>query len=187
MKTALSITFLIAVLCLSATAGPISSLPPLLPPPVVKRPAPLLSPSHAGAVKNKPMARVTKATTFTPASVTKSGCTVINDFNWFHCDTNDPTCILYDVIHVTMVALAGPAATIEMSEDLRDWMWVAQYGAATFDRDVEFEWNPPSSQRVPQRFFRLVATPVSDFSAASGEIRRNPNFKGLRAWSRPRK
>lgn len=179
MKTLL----LLAGLCFPAYAAPLTPLLPL-PPPPVKRPVPLLSPSHAGAVKNKPMARVTKASVFTPASVTKPGLTVINDFNWFHCDTNDPTCILYDVIHVTMVARAGAAVTIEMSEDLRDWMWVAWYGAATFDRDVEFEWNRPVEQRDKQGFFRLVRTPVSDFAPASaGANRINPNFKGARAWA----
>lgn len=196
MKTALSITFLItfliAVLCLSATAGPISSLPP----PVVKRPAPLLSPSHSGSVKNKPMAKTTSGT-FIPASVPMYpiSVSIINDFNFFHCDTNDLTCVLYDVTHVSAIAASSVPVTIEMSDDITEegWTWVAQFGAAPYERVVEFEWYLPVDQRPVSRFFRAVRTAPSDssegtFAAASaGGVRISPNVKGVRAWSRPRK
>lgn len=173
MKTIL----LLVSLCLPALATP-------LPPPPVKRPAPLLSPSHASALKHKPMAKVTKASVFTSASVTKAGCTVVLDHNFFGCETNDPTCVLYDVIHVTFPAPSGAPVTIEWSEDLDGWMWVAQYGEAPYVRDVNFEWHLPASQRAECGFFRLVRTPVSGFAPASaGAIRINPNFKGVRAWA----
>lgn len=185
MKTIL----LLAGLCFAAHAAP---LPPL-PPPPVKRPAPLLSPSHAAAAKTAPMVKATfRAASYQAAPMR---CTMAKDINFLGCDTNNPTCRLYDLTTISAQQKAGVKITLEFADSPNpsEWAWVAVFEACPTARVVETTWIQPDDQRPGCRFFRAretrpdVAQLLSGPTPVAGSFRLNPKFYGLKATSVPRK
>lgn len=177
---------LLLCLCLSASAAP---LPPALPP--VIRPAPLLSPRAASVPKVTPMARASASITY-PASPISITLPLRWNVNFFHCDTNDPNCVLYDYDSGKVLQRAGHVLRIELADRVPDHprALLVTFGAGPTDRESGFDWLHPSSQRPRMRFFYEVQTlaPATLSSLpATPKIVVNPMFQGVHVWSTPKK
>lgn len=124
-------TILFLSLCLGLQAAPLPPFPGTNHPPVIP--------------------------TFRPASVNLAtvGMTLTKDFNFFHCDTNDVSCVLYDILDLTAGQHAGSGTAIEFCENLGDpWVSLITFDPGPGEYLVGFTWFYESTQRPPARFFR---------------------------------
>lgn len=169
-------TILLLLLCVPAYAAPF---------PIVKRPAPLLSPKAASAPKVTAMRKLTASTSYPSTMV----CAFTRDINVLHCDTNSADCFLYDQTHVSTVQLAGHSLVISMTDAIGSGSWteVGSYPAAPFDRESGFDWFQPAYDRVPLKVFREQQTIApTGIVPASAAPRKNPALKGVELWTRPK-
>lgn len=177
------------ILLLASCAIAAAQLPPLPPMPVVKRPKPLLSPSHAAQVKHKSMV---KATTIPGSTIEPSGPPPVPMTMEVAVVSN-----LFGKYLFTASAFQPPnnALTFEMSAILGEWVSIGHFGPqpeaqtsfVSLYANAEIMYVrahltpiPPVSGQTQTGWMPASLVPVVGIA---GRVYVNPALPGARAWS----